>query len=206
MSIFEAVSLHIQSVMRLQLGAVEEIVGTTEIRPLLLTLSGGQEALSSSLAITLFAAGLLVTALALWRAPRCESIHLAALTLLALWATYHRTYDSVVCIIPAAILLEWHRKSRSLNQCRFWLFGLNLLLILDPPGLLTSRLGFKEAEYGGNPWFWFGVHSERVFVLAMFAWLVTVLIADARLPQERIEKTTQQPVSTRAPMNLGKDA
>lgn len=81
-------------------------VGSTEIKPLLIWLTRGDPGVANLLWGTLFIASLIVLAVIFARRPQAERAHVAILALFALWAVYHRSYDSVLYILPVALLIE----------------------------------------------------------------------------------------------------
>ena len=153
--------------------------GNTEIRQLLLSITGGHEALTLTLTIALGLAALAAMAVAFRRTPKCENAHFAALALFALWAAYHRVYDSVICILPAALLIDFIVRKKLAGFSRFWLAGLGLLA-LSLPGLLTERLHLNAGELSGNPLGWLGLHIERLLVFGFFWSLLFVTWREAR--------------------------
>ena len=148
--------------------------GNTEMRPLLLSIAGGNEALTLILTITLGLAGLIAMAVVFAQTSKCENAHFAVLALFALWSTYHRVYDSVICIVPADLLVDFVVRKKLGGFSRFWLAGLGLLA-LSLPGLLTERLHLKAAEVSGNPLGWLGLHIERFLVFGLFWSLLVVM-------------------------------
>jgi Glycosyltransferase family 87 len=174
LSLIDAVGQYVAVVRKDFVSSETVFVGTSEIKPLLLSLTGGNESLSATLAITISLAALICMVLAFRRAPRFELAHFSALALFALWSVYHKTYDSVLCLLPAALCaaLLIHRKFVTFS--RFWLIALGLLIV-SIPGILLERLKIDSNAISSNPLLLFGVHSERLLVFGMF-WSVMFVI------------------------------
>ena len=153
--------------------------GNSEIRPLLLSVAGGNETVTLALTIALGLAGLIAMAFVFSLTPKCENAHFAVLALFALWAAYHRVYDSVFCILPAALLIDLVVRKKLVGFSRFWLAGLGLLA-LSLPGFLTERLHLRAEEISGNPLGWLGLHIERLLMFGLFWSLVFVMWSKAR--------------------------
>jgi hypothetical protein len=145
--------------------------GTTEIRLLILDLFGGNELAASALTTGFTLAALLAMAIVFVRKPEDEPIHFALLSLFALWTTYHRVYDSVLCIIPAAMLMDYYLRKRFPRFRVFWLCGLGLLIV-SVPGLLTERMKISAGELSATPAGFAGLHVERVLMFGLFWSLV----------------------------------
>lgn len=152
--------------------------GTTEIKMLFLDLSGGNEWFAAIITLVLSTTALACMAIMFIRKPRWEPAHFAALALFSLWSVYHRTYDSVLCLIPAAMLTDFLIKKRFVAFSRFWLGALGLLVI-SIPGLLVDRLKLDAARFAGNPFFLLGLHIERILVFGLF-WSVLFLMWKTR--------------------------
>jgi hypothetical protein len=148
--------------------------GTTEIKLLFLDLSGGNVSFAEIVALSSSVAALICMAITFYRKPRWEAAHFAAVALFSLWSVYHRTYDSVFCLIPAALLVDFAIRKRFVAFSRFWLGGL-VLLIISIPGLLVDRLKFDPANPTDNPLIFLGLHVERLLVFGMF-WSLLYLI------------------------------
>jgi len=153
--------------------------GNTEIRPLLLSVAGGNEMVALVLTVVLGLAALIAMAVVFSRIRECENAHFAVLALFALWSTYHRVYDSVICILPAALLIDFIVRKKLVGFSLFWLGGLGLLA-LSLPGFLTERLHLNAAQLSGNPLGWLGLHIERLLVFGLFWSLLFVMWREAR--------------------------
>ena len=151
-----------------------ERTGTTEIKMLILDLSGSNEWTAARLTLVLSTSALAAMAIIFLRKPRWEHAHFSALALFSLWSVYHRTYDSVLCLIPAAMLAGFLVNKRFITFARFWL-GAFCLLIVSVPGLLIDRLKLDPQSHSGNPLFVFGLHIERLLVFGLF-WSLLVLM------------------------------
>lgn len=149
-------------------------IGSTEIKPLLIWLAGGDNIWSSVLFVALVTSSLVIMALIFTRRPEAEPVHFAIISLFALWMVYHRTYDSVLYIMPIALLIDFlvHREWRAFSG--FWLAATGLL-VLSLPGLLTSRLGLSEGMITQSTPGLVAVHVERILTFGMFASLLFLL-------------------------------
>ena len=137
-------------------------------------MTGGNESRTLILTVIVCAAALVAMALAFKRNPDAQNVHLAALSLFALWSTYHRTYDSVLCILPAALLIDFIRRRKFATFSWVGLAGLGLLA-LGIPGMLTERLGLDAAQLSANPIGFLGLHIEQLLVFGLF-WALLVLV------------------------------
>ncbi|MEW6211835.1 MAG: glycosyltransferase 87 family protein [Acidobacteriota bacterium] len=141
-------------------------IGTTEIKAMISSLTGGNEQAASLITIILILAAIVAFFAVVARRPQSEDGHFAAMSLLALWAAYHRTYDSVLCIIPAAVLIAFYRRKFFPRFSMFWLGALSLFII-NLPGLLADRLSLGAADLS-NPAGFVGLHIERLMVFVFF--------------------------------------
>jgi|GEM_PF-989518 len=148
--------------------------GTTEIRLLFLDLSGGNESFAAIAGLSVSIAGLICMLIVFVKKPRWELAHVAVLSLFSLWSVYHRTYDSVFCLVPAALFVDFLVRERFVKFSKFWLATL-ALLIVSVPGLLVDRLRFSASDLGRNPLFLAGIHIERILVFGMFWSLLFVI-------------------------------
>lgn len=173
--------------------------GSTEIKQVLLSFAGGSNVAALTLYGLLSAAGLAALALTVKRNPHFENLHFAALALFALWSAYHRTYDAVICVIPAALFVDFHLKQRHVLFSRVSLMALGLFAI-SLPGLLTERLRIDPATLSGNPFGWLGLHSERLLVFGMF-W--SLILMSKRLNSDDtnnlVSTSSQRRSTTRVP-------
>jgi hypothetical protein len=195
----KAITDSLSLVREVQLSA-SGYIGTTEIRLLMLDLAGGNDLAASFLTTSLIIAGLLAIALAFVRNPKDEPLHFALLSLFALWTSYHRVYDSVLCIVPAALLIDYRLRKRFPKLSFFWLCGLGLLVV-SIPGLLTERLKISEAELSATPAGFAGLHIERILMFGLFWSLLWIAWnerpARRRAPeyQEENSENHQRPAS-----------
>ena len=147
--------------------------GATEIGPLLFALTGS-ESWADRLNIGLAAFGLVSMALVFRRDPESEKTHLAILALFSLWYVYHRTYDSVLCILPAAFFIDlWVRKKFG-EFATICLSALGLLTV-SIPGLLRERLQLEVGTLSANPLGFLGLHVERILIFGLF-WSLLILV------------------------------
>jgi hypothetical protein len=147
--------------------------GVTEIGPLLFALTGN-ESLANGLNIALAALALVLMGLVFTRKPQCEKMHLAIVAFFSLWYVYHRTYDSVVCILPAAFFIDLIVRKRFLAFAVVCLSALGLLAV-SIPGVLTERLRLGVETLSANPVVFLGLHIERILVFGLFWSLLVTL-------------------------------
>jgi hypothetical protein len=173
-------------VMRQYVGLASQILvsglpgrtGTTEIRLLFLDLIGNQTvAIVSTLVFS--TAALICMGVIFARKARWEMAHFAAVALFSLWSVYHRTYDSVLCLVPAALMVDFLNHNKFVKFSRFWLAGLGLLIV-SIPGILADRLQMTAQDLAGNPLLMLGLHIERLLVFGMF-WSLLFLMWKARI-------------------------
>lgn len=174
LSLLETVRQYVVFASHVYLAPVSADMGTSEIKLLLLDLSGGNGPLAAYITLSLSVAALIGMTIAFSKRPRWELSHFAALALFALWSVYHRAYDSVFCLLPAALLTDLVMRKRFVVFSRICLGGL-ALLIISFPGLLVERLKMDPANPTDNPFFFLGLHAERLLVFGMF-WAILILI------------------------------
>jgi Glycosyltransferase family 87 len=195
-----AIASWLGSTARIQTAGPTAFTGTTEIKPLLYSLTGGNVALTSTLAIVIALAALPAIALVFARRPHAAKAHFTILTLFALWMAYHRTYDSVLCILPAALLIDFLLRRRFVRFSRFWLAGLGLLII-SIPGFLTERVGLSEESLTHNPAGLLGLHVERLLVFGLFLSLLWLLWRSDPAP---LTDDSIQPLAPLTPTVIGR--
>ncbi len=159
-------------------------IGSTEIKPLLIWIAGGDNIWSSVAFAVVVASSLIAMALAFYRRPEAEPVHLAIISLFALWTVYHRTYDSVLYVIPIALLIDLLVQGKHKTFSRFWLAATGLLVI-SIPGLLTSRLGMSEGALTQSALGFVGLHVERLLTFGMFASLLFLLYSRSSPPTRK---------------------
>ena len=160
--------------------------GTTEIKPIVDHFLGGHPGLAIGATIVLWVGALVAFAIALARSRRWEDAHFAALSLFTLWIVFHRPYDSVLLIIPAAVLIDLLRQPSTKRLAQYGLVLLGLFA-LSIPGLLADRLKLDQETLSRNPLGFIGLHLERLIVLGLFSALLVLMI---RLPSP--SKTVDQ--------------
>lgn len=185
LSLIEVVVQHVDAVSRLYVSGVSADMGTSEVRLLFFAFTGERESLTAILTIAASLGALIAMWIVFARRPQFEIAHFAALALFSLWAVYHRTYDSVLCLLPAALMIDSLVKKRFVAFSRFWLAGL-ALLVVSLPGLLTGRFGLSATAISGNLLLMLGVHVERLLVFGMF-WSLLFLIWKANDTDEGAE-------------------
>lgn len=167
LSVVEVARSYITVLGQLAVSSDTAYVGSTEIKPLLIWLTRGEQGAANILLVILFITSLIILAVIFAKRPQAEPVHFAMLSLFALWAVYHRTYDSVLYILPVALMIDLliHRKHVTFSV--FWLAATGLL-VLSIPGLLTSRLGISEETLSQSILGFVAIHLERLLTLAMF--------------------------------------
>jgi hypothetical protein len=141
--------------------------GTTEIGPLLFIVTGGNQQWADYLSLFVILVSLVAMIVVFRRKPHCEEWHFAIVALFSLWFVYHNTYDSVLCILPAAVLMSFIARKKFLPFSVGWLSAM-CLFALSVPGLLTERLHFTTESLSGSPAGLLGLHIERLLVFGMF--------------------------------------
>jgi len=174
LSLFQVISQYFGLASQILFSGLPGRTGTTEIKLLFLDLSGGNEWFAAIFTLALSTTALVCMAIMFSRKPRWETAHFGALALFSLWSVYHRTYDSVFCLLPAALLVDFAIRRRFVAFSRFWLGALGLLVI-SIPGLLVDRLKLDPSSFARNPLFVFGLHIERLLVFGMF-WSILFLM------------------------------
>ncbi|HKQ08661.1 MAG TPA: glycosyltransferase family 87 protein [Blastocatellia bacterium] len=182
MTFTAAITSWLRTTAEVQTAGQTAFTGATEIKPLIYSLTGENIALTSTLTIVVAVMGLAAMTLVFARRPQAVNVHFAILALYALWMAYHRTYDSVLCILPAALLIDWLLRGSFIRFSRFWLVGLGLLII-SLPGLLTERLGLSEDRLANNLAGRLGLHIERLLVVGLFVSLLLLLWRSDPSPQ-----------------------
>jgi len=183
LTVFNAIGQYIKVMSQIYVSGVSADMGTSEIKLLFFDLSGGNQSLAAILTLSLSVGALICMGIMFSRKPRWELAHFAALALFSLWAVYHRTYDSVMCLIPAALLADFLTRKRFVAFSRFWLAGLGLL-ILSIPGVLVYRLKIGAADLSGNLLLMLGLHIERLLVFGMFWSLMFLMWRAANVSTE----------------------
>lgn len=148
--------------------------GRTELGPLLFQLTGRNEVLAGTINFALVAAGMLSMVLVFRRRPQCERLHLCVVAFFSLWYVYHRSYDSVLCILPAAIFVGFLEAKIFPKLAGISLAVLSLFII-SVPGLLIERLHIKAEDLLAHPGGVLVLNLERLLVFGMF-WYVLVFL------------------------------
>ena len=170
-TILASVSSSVAMVSSVQMVGRSGFTGTTGIRMLLWDLTDENAQLTLALTTAFRLLGLAAMAIVFVRRPRWQTLQFAALSLFALWSAYHRVYDSVLCIIPTALVVDFIVKKKFVRFARFWLGAMGLL-VLNIPGLLTERLRIRPTALLGNPFGFLALHIERLLILGMFCSLL----------------------------------
>jgi hypothetical protein len=204
LSLFQVIGQYLSLASQILVSGLSGRTGTTEIKLMFLDLRGNQT-FAAIITLVFSIAALICMGIVFSRRPRWEMAHFAALALFSLWAVYHRTYDSVLCLLPAALMIDFLVKKRFVAFSRFWLAGL-ALLVVSLPGLLTDRFGLSAAAISSNLLLMLGVHVERLLVFGMF-WSLMFLIWKANDTDEVTEsEPTHVSVETAAPLTLAPES
>lgn len=188
LSLTELAGQYIDAISNAYVSSTSVDAGTSEIKLLLLALTGENESLTTILTVAFSLAALISMAIVFARKPHLETMHFAALALFALWTVYHRTYDYVLCLFVAVALVdslikrrfavtESTRGTRRLmffNRFRVAALGL-LIISISIPGVLVDRLKLSPPGLSGNLLLFLGVHIERLLIFGMF-WSLLVFI------------------------------
>jgi hypothetical protein len=172
-SIFDVAGGYVRMMLQTSITNDAHFAGATEIGPLLFGLTGNERA-SGWLNILMIAGGLISMALVFRRTPKTEQFHLAVVTFFSLWFVYHRIYDAVILVIPAAMFADLIVRG---TRRRVGIAGVAILVLfaVSIPGLLTERLHLSATSLSANPAGFVGVHFERFLVFGMFCWLLVLL-------------------------------
>lgn len=172
-SMFDVAGDYVRMMLQTSITNDAHFAGATEIGPLLFGLTGS-ERVSSWLNIAMIAGALISMALVFRRAPKAEKLHLAVVTFFSLWFVYHRIYDAVILVIPAAVFADLIIRDRHRRIGVACMAGIALFAI-SIPGLLTERLHLSAENLAANPAGFVGLHFERLLVFGMF-WFLLVLL------------------------------
>ena len=167
-------------------------IGSTGIKPLLVWVTGGNTGTANLVWVLLLIMSLVALAVVFSRTPQAEQVHVAILSLFALWAVYHRTYDSVLYILPVGVLIDWLIQKRHVTFSIFWLAATSLL-ILSLPGLLTSRLGISEEVLSRSAPGLIALHLERILTFGMFVSFLFVLWKERSAGSTSLEESLREP-------------
>jgi hypothetical protein len=170
---------YFKSATQTYVSGISDYSGTCEIKPLLYLLSGKNAPLAAFLSMGLILGALTTMASLFHRKPSEKPLQVAVLVFFGLWAVYHRIYDTVACIIPAAVLFDFIVKKKFARMSWFCLAGLALLGV-DFPGVLLDRLHWSPARLSSNPLGFLGLHLDRLIVFGLFgAFLVLLWKSDS---------------------------
>lgn len=172
-SMFDVAGDYVRMMLQTSITNDAHFAGATEIGPLLFGLTGSERA-SSWLNIAMIAGALISMALVFRRSPKAGNLHLAVVTFFSLWFIYHRIYDAVICVIPAAAFADLIIRNRHRRIGVACMAGLALFAI-SIPGLLTERLHLSAESLAANPAGFVGLHFERLLVFGMFCGLLVLL-------------------------------
>jgi hypothetical protein len=175
LSPIKVVSDYVTAMSKLSIANTSVFVGSTEIKPLLTWLTGEDYIWSNILWGMLLTAAVIIMAFVFTRTPHAKQAHFAILSLFALWAVYHRSYDSMLYLIPVALLIDFLLHGHHQTFSVFWLAAAAGLLVLSVPGLLTSRLGIGEETITQSMFLLVAVHIDRVLSFGMYGSLLFLL-------------------------------
>jgi hypothetical protein len=172
-SMFDVAGDYVRMMLQTSITNDAHFAGATEIGPLLFGLTGSERA-SGWLNIAMIAGGLISMALVFRRTPKAEQFHLAVVTFFSLWFVYHRIYDAVILVIPAAMFAELIVRGTR-RRVGVACVAILALFAVSIPGLLTERLLLSVASLSANLIGFVGLHFERLLVFGMFCWLLVLL-------------------------------
>ena len=156
--------------------------GTTDLKPLVAAITGMAEPVPAVISGAVCVIALTMMAAAFRRTRSCEMLHFAVLALFSLWAVYHRSYDAVVCLIPAAALIVWLRSGEFVWAGIAGFVSLGSFVI-GIHGLTAGHLGLA-AHY--SRLVQIGLHIERLIVFGLFWLFIWILLRHwASLPGSR---------------------
>ena len=190
LSLFQVIGQYLSLASSILVSGLSGRTGTTEIKLLFLDLSGNQT-FAAVITLVFSIAALICMGIVFYRRPRWEMAHFAALALFSLWSIYHRAYDSVLCLLPAALLVDFLVQKRFVAFSRFWLAALGLLIV-SIPGVLVDRLKMSPADLANNPLLFLGLHIERLLVLGMFWSLMFLMWKAGKIRGQRSEVRGQK--------------
>lgn len=167
------------------------LTGVTEIKPLILSLTGGHQTLSAALTVALCLVALICMIVVFKRSNENELIKLSILALFGLWSVYHRTYDLVLCLLPAALFIDLLTRKNWIGFSLGWLAALGLLII-NIPGLLVYKLRLSGDSLA-TPLGLIGLHSERIMIFAMF-WSLLFLLWTHKKPSSLRSVKERKPI------------
>ncbi|HSB09012.1 MAG TPA: glycosyltransferase family 87 protein [Blastocatellia bacterium] len=147
--------------------------GVTDIGPILSALTGSRW-LGRGLNIALALFGITAMATIFRRRPSCEKMHLTIVSLFSLWFVYHRIYDAVICVIPAAVFLDLIVRGKVRKPGFIGVAALGLLGA-SVSGILTERLHLGSESLAANPVGFVGLHFDRILVFGLFWSLIMFL-------------------------------
>lgn len=183
LSLFDVTGDYVRAMLHISITNDAQFAGATEIGPLLFALTGNEQ-FADWLNIALVVIAALAVCLVFWKTPHCEEFHLTILTFFSLWPVYHRIYDAVICVLPAAVFFDLIVRGR-VRKLGFICIAALGLLVVSVPGLLTERLHLSSERLAANPVGFLGLHLERLFVFVMF-WSLLIILWKVR-PSDREE-------------------
>jgi len=171
------------------------VSGSTEIKLLLMSFTANNQTAASVISVVLAIIGLAAIVMVIRRSKENEPEHLAVLALFALWTVYHRIYDVVLCIVPAAIMIRFYLRGTHRRFAIFWLCAL-AVLVADPPGVLADRFGFSVEALNSSLAGWLGLNIERIVVFTMFWSMIVLLWKDTRAAPKlaKVRSETAEPI------------
>ena len=173
LSLFDVTGDYVRGMVHISITNSGVFAGVTEIGPLLFALTGNEQ-FADWLNITLIVIAALAMCLVFWKTPHREGFHITILTFFSLWFVYHRVYDAVICVLPAAVFFDLIVRGRARKLGSICVAALGLLAV-SVPGLLTERLHLSGERLAANPLGLLGLHLERLLVFVMF-WSLLILL------------------------------
>ncbi|HTF37496.1 MAG TPA: glycosyltransferase family 87 protein [Blastocatellia bacterium] len=177
LSLFDVTGDYVRGMLHISITNSVVFAGVTEIGPLLFALTGNEQ-FADWLNITLIFIAALAMCLVFWKTPHREEFHITILTFFSLWFVYHRVYDAVICVLPAAVFFDLIVRGRARKLGSICVAALGLLAV-SVPGLLTERLHLSGERLAANPLGLLGLHLERLLVFVMF-WSLLILLWNRR--------------------------
>ena len=174
LSLFSAVSAYGAALGKVFDSRFSADTGSTEIQMLVASFTAGDRTMTAAITTGLCLLAIVSMAIVFARRRSEEDAQLAAVALFSLWSVYHRTYDSVLCVIPAAVLISFLIGRRLVAFTRASLAAL-AVFALGLPGFLTERLGISTEALSRNPFGFVGLHLERIVVFGLFCALLVVI-------------------------------
>jgi Glycosyltransferase family 87 len=174
LSLVAATGNYVEAILHISALNDPHFAGRTEIGPFLFQLTAGNEVLAGAINFALIVAAMLSMVVVFRRRPQCERLHLAVIAFFSLWYVYHRTYDSVLCTLPAAVFVDFLAR-RIFPKLAVISLAVLSLLVISVPGLLEDRLHLAVEDLLAHPAGVLALNLERLLVFGMFCCLLVFL-------------------------------